>query len=83
MDLAHAESRRHVLFREPLVEPGQRGRELRILIAQAMHELDREGLGKRLRATAGEDDRRRLRGAPADAEQAIRDPIGLVARGRD
>ena len=71
MDLAHGRIRGQALFREPLVEPSQRWRELRILIAKPMHELDREGLGKRLRATARKNDRRRLRGAPAHSEKSI------------
>ena len=47
MDLTHSRIRRHPLFRESHVEPCQRRCELRILIAKPMHELDREGLGKR------------------------------------
>ena len=39
---------RRVLDRQTLVEPCQRGRDPRILIAQPMHELDREGLRQRL-----------------------------------
>ena len=74
MDLAHSRIRGQTLFREPFVEPGQRRRELRILIAQAMHEFDREGLGKGLRATPGENGRRRFRGAPASRQAG--DPRG-------
>ena len=48
MDFAHGRIRSQALFREPLVEPRQRRRELRILIAKPMHEFDREGLGKGL-----------------------------------
>ena len=81
MDLAHGRIRGQALFREPLVEPGQRRRELRILIAKPMHEFDREGLGKGLRVTSGENDRRWLRGAPAHSKQSIRKAIRLVARG--
>ena len=44
-----------------------------------MHEFDREGLGKGLRATPGENGRRRLRGPPAYAKQAIREAIRLMA----
>ena len=46
-----------------------------------MHEFDREGLGKGMRATSGENDRRWLRGAPAHSKQSIRKAIRLVARG--
>ena len=81
MDLAHGRIRGQALFRQPLVEPGQRRGELRILIAKPMHEFDREGLGKGLRATSGENDRRRFRGAPAHAKQAIRKAICLMASG--
>ena len=82
MDFAHGRIRSQALFREPLVEPGQRRREPRILIAKPMHEFDREGLGKGLRATSSENDRRRFRGAPAHTKQSIRKAIRLVARGR-
>src|ERR1700691_350471 len=45
-----------------------------------MHEFDREGLGKGLRATSGENDRRWLRGAPAHSKQSIRNAIRVVTR---
>jgi hypothetical protein len=79
MDLAHGRIRGQTLFREPFVEPGQRRRELRILIAKPMHEFDREGLRKGLRATPGENGRRRFRWPPAHAKQAIRKVIRLMA----
>ena len=81
MHLAHGRIRRHALFCKPLIEPGQRGGHFRILIAKPMHELDREGLGKRPGAKAREDDRRRLRGAPAHSKQPIRKAVSLVTRG--
>ena len=81
MHLAHSRICRHAAFCKLVVQPSQRGGDLRILIAKPMHELDREGLGKRLRATASENDRRRLRDAPADSKQSIRKAIGLMARG--
>src|SRR5271165_6389716 len=46
-----------------------------------MHEFDREGLGKGLRATSGENDRRRFGGAPVHSKQSIRKAIRLVTRG--
>ena len=45
-----------------------------------MHELDRKRFRKRPRGAVGEHDRGRFRSAPADAQQSIRDPIGLVSR---
>ena len=81
MDFAHSRVCGQALFCEPLVEPGQSGSELRILIAKPMHEFDRKGLGKGLDPTPGENGRRRLRGAPAYAKQSIRKAIRLVARG--
>ena len=81
MDFAHGRIRSQALFREPIVEPSQRRREPRILIAKPMHEFDREGLGKGLRAASGENDRRRFRGAPVHTKQSIRKAIRLVARG--
>ena len=44
-----------------------------------MHEFDREGFGKGLRATPGENGGCRFRGAPAHAKQAIRKAIRLMA----
>src|SRR5271157_3155769 len=46
-----------------------------------MHEFDREGLGKGLRATSSENGRRRFGGAPVHSKQSIRKAIRLVTRG--
>ena len=46
---------------ETLVEPSQRRRDLRILIAQPMHELDREGSRKRLALMRRKHDGGRIR----------------------
>src|SRR5271165_4562649 len=80
MDFAYGQIRGQALFCEPLVKPSQRRREPRILIAKPVYEFDREGLGKRLIAASGENDRRRFRGAPVHTKQAIRKAIRLVAR---
>ena len=80
MDFADGRVRSQALFGEPLVEPGQRRREPRILIAKPMNEFDREGYGKGLGAAPGEHDRRRFRGVTAHAKQSIRQAIRLVAR---
>jgi hypothetical protein len=72
MDFAHGQIRSQALFREPLVEPSQRRREPRILIAKPMHEFNRKGLGKGLTAMSGENDRRQFRGAPVHSKQSIR-----------
>src|SRR5208283_3670039 len=45
-----------------------------------MHEFDREGLGKGLRATSSENGRRRFGGAPVHSKQSIRKAIRLMAR---
>jgi hypothetical protein len=65
------------LFRQALVEPCERGRKLRILLAEPMHELDRESIGQTPRGTVSEYDRRRLRGASAYAQKPIGEPVGL------
>ena len=80
MDFAHGRIRIQALFREPLIKPGQRRGELRILIAKPMHEFDREGLGKGLGALSGENGRRRFRGAPVHPKQSISKAIRRVAR---
>ncbi len=80
MDFAHGRIGVQALFREPLVEPRQRRRESRILIAKPMHEFDREGLGKGLGALSGENDRRRFRSAAAHSKQPISKAISRVAR---
>ena len=81
MHLAHRRVRGEALFGQPLVEPGQRRRELRVLVAQPMHQLDGKGVRQWPVGTASEDGRGRLGRTAADAEQSIRKAIGLATRG--
>ena len=76
MDITHHQVGRRVLDGHSLIEPGQRGRDPRILIAQPMHELDREGLGKRFQFLRSEDDRDRLSRRAACAQQSVSQTVG-------
>ena len=65
----------HVLNRQTLVEPCQRGRDLRILIAQPMHELDREGSRERPALMRDENDSDRLGRSAACAKQTVGEAV--------
>ncbi len=76
MDVAHDRLGRRVLDRQTLIEPCQRRRDPRILVAQPMHELNGERFGKR-RALMGEkDDGDRFGGPFPGSEQ----PVGQAVR---
>ena len=81
MHLAHRRIRGQALFGQPLVEPGERRREFRVLVAQPMHQLHGKGVRQGPVRTAGEDGRGRLGRTAADAEQSIRKAVGLATRG--
>ena len=71
MDVAHDRFGCRFLHRQTLVEPRQRRRDPRILVAQSMHELNRERFRKR-RALMGEkDDGDGLGEASSRPEQSI------------
>ena len=66
---------------ETLLEPGQRGGDPRILIAQPQGELDRERGPQPGVVVGGEHLGYRLRGLACGTEQAIGKAIRLLARG--
>ena len=70
-----------VLDRQTLVEPCQRRRDLRILIAQPMHELDRKGSRERPALMRDENDSDRLGRSAACAEQTVGEAVRHLPRG--
>ena len=66
---------------EALIQPDQRGHHARILVAQAMHQAHRERIDQRRALKIREHARHRLARRLAAAEQAIRQPVRLLARG--
>ena len=81
MDIAHHRVGRRLLHRQTLVEPGQRRRDLRILIAQPMHELDREGLRKRPALMRRKHDGDRFGRPAARAQQAVGETVRRMPLG--
>ena len=80
MDVAHDRFGCRLLDRQTLVEPCQRRRDPRILVAQAMHELNRERFRKRRALMGGKDDGDGLGGASPGPEQSVGEVVRLVAR---
>ncbi len=72
---------RRPLRGEALVEPRQRGGDLRILVAQPQGELHGERLGQRGAPVFGEHHGHRFRGASPDTQQAVGDSVRLLPRG--
>jgi hypothetical protein len=78
MHVAHNGFRCRVLDRQTQVELRQRRRDPRILVAQPMHELNRQSIGKR-RAFMGEkDDGDGLGGSSPNPEQAAGEAGALL-----
>ena len=75
MNIAHHRVCRRILDREALVKPFQRRRDLRILIAQTMDELDREGLRERSALMRHENDSGGFSRPSAGAQQAVRKAV--------
>ena len=79
--LAHDLLGRGSVLLESAVEPLERGRDRRVLLAQALDELDGEGLRER-RALQHREDRAPLGlGDAGRAEQSVGDPVRSVPRG--
>ena len=68
------------LRRQAFLEPAQRRRDHRVLIAQPLDELDRKGRRQRGALEAPQDRCRWLELAAPKSEQAIRQRVGLLAR---
>ena len=79
MLLAHQFIGGRALPRQPLLEPAHGRRRLRILVAQALDELDDEALGER-RPLVGRE-RPGVGDKVAHAQQPVGHDIGLLARG--
>ena len=80
MLLAHQLVGVRALARQPLLEPAHGGRRLRILVAQALDELDDEAF-REGRPLVGRE-RRRIGGEVVHAQQPVGHGIGLLARRR-
>ena len=72
---------RRPLGGQTLIQPQERGGDGRILIAQALDELDGERGHERALAEPLQPDRRRINRVAADAEHVVREGVGLLARG--
>ncbi len=68
------------LCRQTLVEPSQRRGDSGVLIAQPVHELDRERIPQRCAIVIGEHHRHRLGGKSANPEEAVGKTIRLLPR---
>ena len=80
MLVAHHRVHRASLGQQVLLQPGHRGGDPRVLIAQPQRELHREGGAQPGAAVRVEHVGHRLHGAPAGAEQAIGKVVGKLAR---
>ncbi len=70
-----------VLKRQPLIEPGQRRGDFRVLVTQAVRELNRERLRNRSALLHGEHHRDRFGGPAARAQQAVGQLVGDLSGG--
>ena len=64
--------------RQAAFQPCECGRDLRILVAQALQQLDCEGRRQRLVVPFPQDGRQRFRQRRANTEQPVRQPVGLL-----
>ena len=64
-----------------LVEPGEGGRDARVLVAQPVHELDRQRIGKRRLLKGGKHGRDTFGGDAARPEQPVRQPVRRPPQG--
>jgi hypothetical protein len=72
----------HALRREALLQPEQRRRDLRILVAQPLHELNGEGsVQGRCRFALAKHRGERLGGAPVHPQEPVGQGVGFRARG--
>ena len=81
MHIAHDGLGRHIESGETLVEPRQRRRNRRVLVAQPMNKLHGESVGKRRALIREQDSRDGFRGLPADPEQTVSETVRHLARG--
>ena len=81
--VAHDRVGRRSLRRQTLVEPGQRWRDPRILVAQSVHELDRERVRQPGALVTREHHRHRFGRVSASAQQTVGEAVGLLRVRRD
>ncbi len=79
--LTHDQISRCRLSGQPIIKPGQDRRHLRILIAQAVNEFDRERIAERHLLEVGKNSQSRLWRARPGAQQPIGELIRLQSRG--
>ena len=80
MDLANHDVGARALRRQTLVEPGQRGGDGRVLIAQPVDELDGEGIREDVVLHGWRARPSRDRRSSAGAQQPVGEIVGLTAR---
>ena len=64
--------------RQAAFQPCERGRDLRVLVAQALQQLDGEGRRQRLVVPFPQHGRQRFRQGCVDTEQPVGQPVGLL-----
>ena len=79
--VAHDGVGRRSLQYQALVEPGQRRRNLRVLVAQPVHELHCERVRQRRALVIRQECRRRFGGPPAGTQQTVGEGVGVPPGG--